>query len=156
MYLGKLNGLVRSRRGLLAGAVLATMLLVMGSPARLEAEPQKATENKPTSDKPAAKTVSLTIDFSDGSQLVFPALPWQEKQTVLSTLEQAAKHPRGVKLEKRGSGETAMVTAIGGAENEGSGRNWLFRVNGDLGDRSSAIFEVSPGDAVLWKFGTYE
>jgi hypothetical protein len=102
------------------------------------------------------KTVRLTIDYGDGVQKVFAGLAWQEKATVFSALEAAAKHPRGIKFEHRGSGATTLVTAIDGLKNEGRGRNWLFEVNGKLGETSCALAELKAGDAVLWRFATYQ
>lgn len=61
-----------------------------------------------------------------------------------------------VKFESSGSGETAFVKAIDGVENEkAAGDNWTFKVNGKLGDRSSGVFELKPGDDVVWRFGAY-
>jgi len=103
--------------------------------------------------EPGAKTVQLTIDYGDGSQKTFTAIEWKEKQTVFDVLQAAEKHPRGIKLKHRGSGAALLVTAIDDKTNEGGGSNWLFEVNGTLGDRSCAIFEVQAGDKLLWKFG---
>jgi hypothetical protein len=102
------------------------------------------------------KTVRLSIDYGDGVQKVFSGLEWQEKATVFSALEAAAKHPRGIKFEHRGSGATTLVTSIDGQKNEGRGRNWLYEVNGKLGETSCALAEIQAGDAVLWRFATYQ
>jgi hypothetical protein len=99
------------------------------------------------------KTVQLTIDYGDGSQKVFTALEWKEKQTVFDVLQAAEKHPRGIKLKHRGSGAALFVSAIDDAANQGGGNAWLYEVNGTPGDRSCAIFEVQAGDKLLWKFG---
>ncbi|MEX2027669.1 MAG: DUF4430 domain-containing protein [Pirellulaceae bacterium] len=101
------------------------------------------------------KSVKLTIDYGDGVQKVFVALPWQEKMTVLAALEAAGKHPRGVKLAHQGSGERVLVTAIDELKNEGRGKNWLYEVNGKLADKSAGVYELSAGDAVLWRFKAY-
>lgn len=101
----------------------------------------------------AAKTVQLTIDYGDGSQKVFTALEWKEKQTVLDVLQAAEKHARGIKVKHRGSGAALFVTTIDEVANEGVGSNWLYEVNGTPGDRSCALLEVQAGDKVLWKFG---
>lgn len=101
------------------------------------------------------KSVKLTIDYGDGVQKVFVALPWQEKMTVLAALEAAQKHPRGIKLAQQGSGERVLVTAIDELKNEGRGRNWLYEVNGKLADKSAGVYELSAGDAVLWRFRAY-
>lgn len=98
------------------------------------------------------KIVRLTVDYGDGVQKEFAALPWKEDATVLDALQAAAKHPRGIKFEHRGSGATTLITSIDGLKNEGRGRNWLYEVNGRLGETSCAIAELAPGDAVLWRF----
>ncbi|WP_254512174.1 DUF4430 domain-containing protein [Anatilimnocola floriformis] len=103
--------------------------------------------------EPADKTVQLTIDYGDGVQKTFSAIDWKEKQTVFDVLQAAEKHPRGIKLKHRGSGAALFVSAIDDKANEGVGSNWTFQVNGTLGDRSCAIFDVQAGDKLLWKFG---
>ena len=99
-----------------------------------------------------AKTVQLTIDYGDGVQKTFTAIEWKEKQTVFDVLQAAEKHPRGIKLKHRGSGAALFVSAIDDKTNEGAGSNWTYEVNGTLGDRSCAIFDVAAGDKLLWKF----
>ena len=101
------------------------------------------------------KTVKLTIDYGDGVQKVFVALPWKEKMTVLAALQAAEKHPRGIKLTHQGSGERVLVTAIDDLKNEGRGRNWIYEVNGKLADKSAGVYELLAGDSVLWRFATY-
>ena len=105
--------------------------------------------------EPTAKLVSLTIDFGDGFQKRFTSLKWHEKMTVLDAMKLAADHPRGIRFEHRGSKATGFLTSIDGVKNEGRGRNWIYRVNGKLGDRSFAARNLVAGDAVLWKFGKY-
>jgi hypothetical protein len=101
----------------------------------------------------AAKPVSLTVDYGDGVQKRFTVIPWKPGMTVLDVLETARKHPRGIRFKYRGSGSRAFLFQIDDIENEGKGDNWIFRVNGTLGDRSFAIFKLNAGDAVLWEFG---
>ncbi|QDU26141.1 hypothetical protein ETAA8_12150 [Anatilimnocola aggregata] len=98
------------------------------------------------------KTVRLTIDYGDGVKKEFTAIPWKEKLTVFDALQAAAKHPRGVQFKHRGKDATVLVTAIDDLTNQSGGKNWLYEVNGTLGDRSCAVFEVQPGDTLLWKF----
>ena len=62
----------------------------------------------------AGRSVKVTIDYGDGVQKVFLALPWREKMTVLTALQEAEKHPRGIKVTHQGSGERVLVTAIDG------------------------------------------
>ena len=74
---------------------------------------------------------------------------------VLDAMQWADKHPRGIEFAKRGRGETTLVTQIDDLKNQGGQKNWIYRVNGKMGDRSCAIFPIEPGDAILWKFQQY-
>jgi hypothetical protein len=57
-------------------------------------------------------------------------------------------------ITQRGSGQAALLTAIGDVSNEGAGgSNWTYEVNGQSADRSFAVYELRPGDRVLWTFG---
>lgn len=133
----------------LAGVFLATQF--GAQVARLGAnepnEPQQpATE----------RSVELTIDYGDGVEKRFTALPYQSGLTVLGLMELASQHPRGVKFEYRGKGETAFLKSIDGLANEGRGRNWIFLVNDRLGETSFAIQSLQTGDKVRWRFGKYD
>ena len=76
--------------------------------------------------------------------------------SVADALKFAAEHPRGISYKVRGRGATALLLQIDDLENQGgSGLNWIFRVNGKLGDRSFAVTPLQPGDRVLWKFDEY-
>lgn len=108
-----------------------------------------------TAQEPEKKVVQLTIDYGDGVQKTFTGLEWKEKQTVLDVLQLAEKHPRGIKFKHRGSGATALVIAIDDVANKAGGNSWLYEVNGRLADRSCGVYEVEPGDKLLWKFGIY-
>lgn len=127
------------------------MLLLLGLASARAAVPAAAQD---LSKLPPEKAVQLTIDYGDGVQKTFAALEWKEKQTVLDVLQLAEKHARGIKIKHRGSGATTLVTAIDDVANQASGNNWLYEVNGKLADRSCGVFEVQPGDKVIWKFGS--
>ncbi|MHB8970850.1 MAG: DUF4430 domain-containing protein [Pirellulaceae bacterium] len=101
------------------------------------------------------KTVRLVVDYGDGVEKHFTALAWKEGMTVLDALVAAQKHPRGIKFVYRGKEATAFLTQIDELENEGRGKNWIFRVNDEMASQSFAIFAVKAGDTVLWKFGEY-
>jgi len=126
-------------------AFLATFALTTSAIAEPPKEPEAVKE-----------TVKLVIDYGDGVQKVFASVPWTKEATVFTALEAAAKHPRGIKFVHQGKGETVLVTAIDDLKNEGRGRNWLYEVNGKLGDRSCAIMPLKAGDSVLWRFGKYQ
>jgi len=102
-----------------------------------------------------AKPVVLIIDYGDGVQKHFTKLVWRNEMTVLDAMLAAQAHPRGVRFEHQGSAATALLTRIDDVKNEGRGRNWLFRVNGKLADRSFGIVPLQPGDTILWRFEEY-
>jgi hypothetical protein len=99
--------------------------------------------------------VRMVIDYDDGVEKHFARIPWHEGMTVMDALDYARKHARGIQFRHRGAGATAFLTRIDDLENEGRGRNWIFHVNGEPGDRSFAISVLKPSDTVLWKFGAY-
>lgn len=106
--------------------------------------------------EPEKKAVTLIVDYGDGVEKRFTALTAAKDATVLDLLNAAQKHPRGIRFEYKGKGETGLLTQIDDVKNEGAGRNWIYRVNDKLGDRSFAVFPVQAGDVVLWKFIEYK
>ena len=53
--------------------------------------------------EPKAATVRLVVDYGDGAQVHFTALPWREGMTVLDALGAAQAHPHGITFSQRGS-----------------------------------------------------
>ncbi len=104
---------------------------------------------------PKPQTVLLVIDFGDQFQKHFTGITWRQGMTIKDVLQAASKHPRGIRFEHRGKGKTAFLLSIDKLKNEGRGRNWVYRVNKKLGDRSFADFTVRSGDTILWTFGKY-
>ncbi len=115
----------------------------------------------PTSDTRAATapislTIDLTIDYHDGSQKRYPAIPWHSGMTVRDALTWVAQHPRGVTWSQQGEGEMSFLSQIEDLNGHGVGqKNWIYRVNGKLADCSFAAQPLQPGDAVLWEFAEY-
>lgn len=100
-----------------------------------------------------SRAVQLTIDYGDGVQKTFVSLEWKEKLTVFGALQAAEKHPRGIKVEHAGNGETTFIKAIDGAANEGEGgRNWKYSVNGEGGRVSAGVAELKAGDQIVWRY----
>lgn len=105
---------------------------------------------------PAAKEVMVTVDYGDGAQKRFPKIPWKKNMTAFDATMWAAKHPRGVAIERQGKGSFTLVTKIDDLKNGGAAKkNWIFRVNDELGDKSCGVFSLQAGDRVLWSFEKY-
>jgi hypothetical protein len=102
----------------------------------------------------AIASVRLTIDYGDGVQKMFTALPWKEKMMVFDALKAAEKHSHGIKLAYTGRGETIFIIAIDDAANEGAnGANWRYMVNDQPAGYSAGVAELKSGDAIVWRFG---
>jgi hypothetical protein len=98
-------------------------------------------------------TVTLEVDFGADKRSKSIDVVCSPESTVLLSLERA-QNMKKLKVDFRGTGETAFVTSIGGVENMGSeGKNWIFRVNDKLGDKSAGVYPVKPGDKISWSYG---
>ena len=99
---------------------------------------------------PASERVSLTIDYGNGKQRTVEPQAWHEGMTVADLLSAAP----GLATTQKGEGAGAFLIEVDGVANEGvDGNNWAYEVNGTSADRSFGIYELRPGDRVLWKFG---
>jgi hypothetical protein len=138
----------RSRLKSLLGGMVVALLGLSGTWAD---EPSAGAE-------PNDSVVQMVVDFGDGVQKHFTQLKWQEGATVFDVMQAAMRHPRGIRVKYRGKRETLLVTEIDGLQSEAAGagsRNWIFRINGQLGQRSAGISPLKAGDTVLWRFETY-
>jgi hypothetical protein len=113
--------------------------------------PQHAATEQPT----AEIEVEVEIDFKNSTPAINGKVTLEEDQTAFGALERFASQ-RDLKVNFKGQRETLFVMGIGEVANQGAdGINWTYRVNGELGDRSSGIFSLKPGDKVSWIFGKY-
>lgn len=120
-------------------------------PAVATTAPQSTATEKP----PAKIEVEVEIDFKNSTPPLTGKVTLEKEQTAFAALESFARQ-KELKVDFKGEGETLFVKGIGEVANQGAGGiNWTYRVNGDLGDRSSGIFSLKPGDKVLWIFGKY-
>ncbi len=155
------------RLPLLLTVVLAAILLLRGRGIRKEipvpaggTAAEESTRDFPaqnqadrSENEPTGMTVSLGIDFGDGSIREFDAIAWQEGLTVAEVLAAAGRADKRLKVVHHGSGAEAFLTELGGLANEGAGgRNWAYAVNGKPADRSFAVYPLRPGDRILWSF----
>jgi hypothetical protein len=99
-------------------------------------------------------TVVLEVDFGEEKRPKSVDVVCSPDSTVLLSLERAQQLNK-ITFKHRGTGETVFVTSIDGIENEGGdGKNWIYKVNGKLGDKSAGVFFVKPGDKISWSFGS--
>ena len=102
--------------------------------------------------------VELVIDYGDGAEKRFTRIPHEDGMTVQAAMRFASNHPRGIKFESTGSGSSTLLTRIDDLANETArkGKNWLYRINGKLADKSCDAYVLAPGDVILWRFEEYE
>lgn len=134
-----------TRRRLVTGLLLFLVAGFCGLPA-------------PAAEPLATPVVSLTIDFGDGFQKIYSALPHKPEMTVLDALKAAAAHRHALAFKHTGSGATAMLRSIDGLANEGGageGRNWQLWVNDAYATRGMGALILAPGDRVLWRFDIF-
>ena len=145
------------RLPLLLAIVLAAIVAVRLAGCGEQLHPGGPTGKAPSAADPQGRTVSLTIDYGDARKRQFDALPWHAGMTVDELLTTASRLPEGISYVVRGYKERALLTEIDKVENEGGGqRNWLYSVNDVKAEKSFAIYELQPGDRVLWVFGREE
>ena len=138
------------------------------SPIRLQGQANELTGSSPRQNEhglnlhPAGQSVTLAIDFGQGTTRTFADLPWRQGMTVADLMRGVHRSQPSFKFSQRGSGARAFLTTIGevangelanGAKN---GDYWLYTINGKQGTRSFGIQPLNPGDRVLWTFGLWE
>jgi Domain of unknown function (DUF4430) len=103
----------------------------------------------------SGKPVDVQIDFNGQAPNKQFHIDWSPKLTAFGCLEQLQARGK-LHVASRGIGDQTLLTAIDGLENLwAAGDNWIYYVNDQLGDRSSAVSELQPGDRVVWRFGKY-
>ncbi len=134
-------------RHLVAGLALLAVTSSFGSSGGVE-----------PSGRSAGHTVRLIVNYNDGVEKHFTAIPWHRDMTVLDALNHSKKGSHGITFEYKGSGETALLSRIDDLQNQGGGRgkkNWLYWVNTDFADRSLGIRRLQPSDVVLWRYDVW-
>jgi hypothetical protein len=139
----------------------ASALIVLGCLVSQFAAAQFATETGVDAEEHTEtaqdQTVALVIDFGDGFEERYTALPFRNEMTILDLLNAAKDHSRSLPFAFRGKGETAFLTSLDNVGNQGrEGRNWIYYVNGQIGEQSFAITKIQAGDRVAWRLETYE
>jgi len=158
-----------SARGWAFPALLAVVVLIVGLVGTRDWQGHSAPTTDPSRGGPGlaaawtpsapaqGETVSLEIDFGNGAQKRFAALPWQPEMTVAGLLQEARQFRPGIQFRQRGEGAGGFLTGLDGLPNEGAGgKNWKFEVDGEHGRTSFCLQTLLPGAHVLWKFASDE
>ena len=111
---------------------------------------------------PMSTTVSVLVDFGDGSQNRITDLAFTSDMTVVDAMKLAGTHPRPLASEIKGTGDRAQLMSIDGQRDEGiqkgvaAARCWQYWVNAQYGMTSIGIAKLQPGDRVSWAYRPYE
>jgi hypothetical protein len=128
--------------GVACGVLLLVHALLLSAAVAEEQEPQRA-----------ATAVHLQIDYGSGFQKVYSPIPWRDGLTVPEMMQHAAQHAHPTKFTTRGAGATAFLSQIDEVQNEGHGhKNWIFYINGKIGEASFGTAKLAAGDTVLWRY----
>jgi hypothetical protein len=134
---------------ILAGVLV--LILLMRDRWAPDAGPEAEVESPSAAVDVNVEPVSLTVDFGEGRRERYSAVAWREGMTVGDLMQETRKAE--LQYAVQGSGAAAFLVTIQDVSNEGAdGRNWTYTVNGKRGDRSFAVYELRPGDQVLWTF----
>ena len=107
-----------------------------------------------------SQTVDLAIDFPNPNSKHF-TLPYHPGMTVFDAMTEAQGQPHGIHFEYRGGRRdpsTLLLVSIDGVSNQGGGankRNWTYRVNSILGDRSFGVCKIAASAHIEWQFDTF-
>jgi hypothetical protein len=141
------------RLPLLLAVVLAAIMFLLRGGAPGPAPQPERTPREIVAAARNATSVQLTIIFGDGRAPMSAETRWHEDMTVADLLN---SDPR-ISVASTGSGAGAFLNSVNGVANEGvNGRNWTYRVNGKHADCSFAVYELRPGDQVLWSFAAHQ
>lgn len=104
----------------------------------------------------ADKTVSVMIDYGDGTLKTYTDLDLSDKETVLEKLQELADN-HDFELEiKEYAGLGALVERIGPKKNGAGEKYWQYWVNNGSPQVGADAYVLSRGDVVEWKFIGYQ
>ena len=122
---------------------------------RPEAASVPSTAELGASSQPA-NDVAVTIDFGGRAENKSLTAQVPTDATVLDALLDLQRRQL-LQVEYRGRGAQAFLISIDGVAN-GGGRddNWVFRINGKLGNASCGVVTLPDGATLNWTRGRYQ
>ena len=143
-----LGGLVLLLAGTLLGVSLAPRIL----PLAASAEPTPSVqEQTPPPESP--RSVSLMLDFGDGTVKSWTDISYVEGQTLFDLTAKIARE-NSLTLEFDPPGEYGIfLKSIGDKKGgEEGGKWWLWWVDGQAGEVAADQYRLQPGDVAEWKY----
>ena len=99
-------------------------------------------------------TVSVMLDFGDGTVRTFHGVNREEHATVFALMKALSETGNGFVFQYQPPGEYGtLVETIGNKKGgEDGGKFWLFWVNNVLAEQAADRTPLAPGDVIEWKF----
>jgi hypothetical protein len=110
------------------------------------ASPQQATTAA------RGEVVSIMVDSGVGDIIIFNDLTPLEGETLFALTRRAVQAKNIAFGYKDYAGLGAFVTQIGPAIESSNGAYWQFWVNNVYAQAGADLYEVQPGDVIVWKF----
>jgi hypothetical protein len=127
--------------------------------AACDSSPRVGTGRSPAGDDredPPRVSVQVEVDFAGRLPNKSARIELPPGATVLDCLLELRRQQR-LTFHHVGSQGSAFVQSIDGLENGGAaGDNWVFRVNGQLGQTSCGLAVLKSGDQLNWRYGKYD
>lgn len=150
-----LGGLVLLLAGTLLGVSLAPRILPLAASAEPTPVVQEQTPppESPVPSPQALETVSLMLDFGDGTVKSWTEVPFVEGQTLFDLTAKIARE-NNLALEFDPPGEYGIfLKSIGDKKGgEEGGKWWMWWVGGKAGEVAADQYRIQPGDVLEWKF----
>ena len=104
---------------------------------------------------PQVGTISIFIDYGDGSSAVLPETEFQSGESILAVFARAMT-AAGIGFGARDYGSTGMVvTEINGHQNGTGDRFWEYHLHGGWQTTGVDQVHLFPGDTLDWKFAVF-
>lgn len=117
---------------------------------------QSSHENGADAERGEEISVAVQIRFNGQESDLDLDLTCPPGATVFEATRQALENHEVAFEHVGGEGEMTFVKSIGGVANQqAAGDNWVYRVNGKLGNVGAGVREVAQGDQITWSFGSY-
>ena len=105
--------------------------------------------------KNVADNIDLVIRFENDFEKHYSKIRYTKDMTVLNAMQQMQKHPHATPFKVRGKGVSTFLFEIDSVANQGTGKNWIYYVNGQRASVGIGAKILKPRDHILWKYEPY-